>query len=68
MMAEVEGVDLTKRLLELEDGTELTYDYLVLATGARHAYFGHDAWEKNAPGLKSLNDALAIRNRILFAF
>src|SRR5262249_13553015 len=51
----------------LEDG-EIQYDYLILATGGRHAYFGHDDWEKLAPGLKTLEDALEIRRRILLAF
>src|SRR5205814_4343960 len=47
---------------------ELDYDYLILATGARHSYFGHPEWEKLAPGLKSLEDAVEIRRRILMAF
>ena len=51
----------------MKDG-RLAYDYLVLATGARHAYFGHEEWEPVAPGLKSLEDALEIRRRILLAF
>ena len=67
MMAEVEGVDLTKRLLELEDGTELTYDYLVIAAGAKPSYFGHDEWSSFAPGLKSLGDALDLRRRLLLS-
>jgi NADH dehydrogenase len=52
----------------LESGEELGYDYLVLATGVTHSYFGHAAWEPLAPGLKTLEDALEIRRRILFAF
>ena len=48
--------------------TSLTYDYLIVATGARHSYFGHDEWEPLAPGLKSLDDALEIRRRVLLAF
>src|SRR5690606_31704466 len=52
----------------LEDGGSVTYDTLVLATGARHAYFGHDEWEPFAPGLKTLEDATTIRRRILLAF
>ena len=54
--------------LRLDDGSTVRYDTLVLATGARHAYFGHDAWEPFAPGLKTLEDATTIRGRILLAF
>ena len=60
-------MDLPARNLVLTDET-IPYDYLILATGARHTYFGHDEWEKTAPGLKSLEDALEIRRRILLAF
>jgi NADH dehydrogenase len=67
LLAEAVAVDRAARELVLSDG-RLPFDYLVLATGARHAYFGHDAWEKNAPGLKTLEDALEIRRRILLAF
>src|SRR6266436_6957377 len=59
--------DLGKRVL-LDDGDALSYDTLVLATGARHAYFGHDEWEPFAPGLKTLEDATTLRRRILVAF
>ena len=52
----------------LDDGDAVAYDTLVLATGARHAYFGHDEWEPFAPGLKTLEDATTIRRRILLAF
>ena len=52
----------------LDDGDALPYDTLVLATGARHAYFGHDEWEPFAPGLKTLEDATTLRRRILVAF
>jgi NADH:ubiquinone reductase (H+-translocating) len=61
------GVDARNRRLLLEDG-ELAYDTLVIATGARHAYFGHDEWEPHAPGLKTLEDATSIRRRVLLAF
>ncbi len=64
----VAGVDPTNRKVLFEDGAETTYDTLVLATGARHAYFGHDEWERFAPGLKTLEDATSIRRRILLAF
>jgi NADH dehydrogenase len=67
LMAEVRSVDLAARRLDLADGS-LSYDCLILATGASHSYFGHDAWEPFAPGLKSLDDALEIRRRILLAF
>ena len=67
LLAEVVSVDTQGRVLRLKDG-ELSYDFLILATGARHAYFGHEEWEVNAPGLKSLEDALEIRRRILLAF
>jgi NADH dehydrogenase len=66
-LAEVVSVDRAAREVVFSDG-RLGFDYLVLANGVRHAYFGHDAWEKSAPGLKSLEDALEIRRRILLAF
>jgi NADH dehydrogenase FAD-containing subunit/uncharacterized membrane protein YphA (DoxX/SURF4 family) len=70
-LGRVGGVDPARRLVRLEgpDGPrEIGYDYLVLATGARHSYFGKDEWEKDAPGLKKIDDATAIRRRILLAF
>ena len=68
LLASVESIDRQARTLRLDDGSTLRYDTLVLATGARHAYFGHDAWEPFAPGLKTLEDATTIRGRILLAF
>jgi NADH:ubiquinone reductase (H+-translocating) len=68
LLGAVVGVDADRRKVQLEDGAELAYDTLVLATGARHAYFGHDEWEPYAPGLKTLEDATSIRRRILLAF
>lgn len=68
LLGEVTGVDPAKHMVRLEDGSEIGYDTLVLATGARHAYFGHDEWEAAAPGLKSLEDATKLRRRILLAF
>ncbi len=68
LFATVSGVDATQRCVKLEDGSEVAYDTLVLATGARHAYFGHDEWEKWAPGLKTLEDATTLRRHILVAF
>jgi NADH dehydrogenase len=67
LLGRVTGVDREKRTVTLEDRT-ISYDTLVLATGARHAYFGHDEWESVAPGLKKIDDATAIRRRILTAF
>ena len=67
-MGEVVGIDATMRRVSLADGAALDYDYLLLASGARHAYFGHGEWEAHAPGLKTLDDALEIRRRILHAF
>jgi NADH dehydrogenase len=67
LMGEVERVDVAGRRLQLLDRT-LDYDYLVLATGAAHSYFGHDEWSSRAPGLKTVEDALEIRRRILYAY
>src|SRR6478735_2521648 len=68
LFATVTGVDAQGKRVLLEDGGALPYDTLILATGARHAYFGHDEWEPFAPGLKTLEDATTIRRRILLAF
>jgi NADH dehydrogenase len=68
LLATVTGVDTKARYVLLDDGQVLPYDTLILATGARHAYFGHDEWEPFAPGLKTLEDATTIRRRILSAF
>jgi len=68
LMAEVKDIDANGRRLRLDDGAELGYDYLVLATGSMHSYFGNDAWAPYAPGLKTLEDALEIRARILLAY
>jgi NADH:ubiquinone reductase (H+-translocating) len=68
LFATVSGVDAQKKCVLLDDGDTLSYDKLVLATGARHAYFGHDEWEPFAPGLKTLEDATTLRRRILAAF
>ncbi len=67
VLGEVIGIDLAAREVRLTDGS-LRYDYLIVATGARHAYFGNDSWEEFAPGLKNLADAVDIRRRILTAF
>ncbi|TPI14643.1 NAD(P)/FAD-dependent oxidoreductase [Mesorhizobium sp. B4-1-1] len=68
LLGNVTGVDRAGKRVLLEDGSPVPYDTLVLATGARHAYFGHDEWEPFAPGLKTLEDATTIRRRILLAF
>ncbi|AZO54947.1 MULTISPECIES: NAD(P)/FAD-dependent oxidoreductase [unclassified Mesorhizobium] len=68
LLANVTGVDRIGKRVLLDDGSAVAYDTLVLATGARHAYFGHDEWEPFAPGLKTLEDATTIRRRILLAF
>ncbi len=67
LMAEVRGIDTTKRCVQI-DSIGVPYDYLVLATGAAHSYFGHDEWAELAPGLKRIEDATRIRRRILIAF
>lgn len=68
LFANVNGVDAQSKRVLLDDGDTLPYDTLILATGARHAYFGHDEWEPFAPGLKTLEDATTLRRRILVAF
>ncbi|MDX8478652.1 NAD(P)/FAD-dependent oxidoreductase [Mesorhizobium sp. VK24D] len=68
LLGNVTGVDRQAKHVLLDDGSAVGYDTLVLATGARHAYFGHDEWEPFAPGLKTLEDATEIRRRILLAF
>lgn len=68
LLAEVTGVDRAARTVQLNSGQVIGFDTLVLATGARHAYFGRDEWERSAPGLKTLEDATTIRRRLLLAF
>jgi NADH:ubiquinone reductase (H+-translocating) len=67
LMAEVTGFNLERRVVETPDAG-IPYDYLIVAAGASHAYFGHDDWEPFAPGLKTIEDALEIRRRVLLAF
>jgi NADH dehydrogenase len=67
VMAEVTGIDVAKRVVHA-GSLDIPYDFLVLATGAMHSYFGHDEWAKVAPGLKSIDDALEVRRQILLAF
>jgi NADH dehydrogenase len=68
LMDEVTGIDTGTRQVRMRDGDPLSYDYLLVGTGATHAYFGHDDWATHAPGLKTLDDALLIRRRVLSAF
>ena len=67
LMAEVTGFDLERRVVHIAD-QDVPYDSLIVAAGARHAYFGHDEWETLAPGLKTIEDAIEIRRRVLLAF
>src|ERR1035438_2478962 len=68
LMDEVTGIDAAARQVTLASGALLQYDYLVLATGATHSYFGRDDWAPFAPGLKTIEDAEEIRRRVLLAF
>ncbi len=72
ILGEVVAFDLEKQTVKLEecvsDAGEVAYDYLIVAAGARHSYFGHDEWEEDAPGLKTIEDAVEIRRRVLLAF
>lgn len=68
LLGNVVGIDRAARQVHLEDGASLPYDSLIIATGAAHGYFGHDEWTRHAPGLKTLEDATAIRRQLLLAF
>ncbi len=68
LMAEVVGFDVDQQRVLLSDGDALAYDFLIVAVGARHSYFGNDNWESHAPGLKTIADALELRSRILLEF
>jgi NADH:ubiquinone reductase (H+-translocating) len=68
LMDEVVGIDTGARVVSLASGARLAYDYLALATGATHSYFGHENWSAQAPGLKTIEDAIEIRRRVLLAF
>src|SRR5258708_24389768 len=68
ILGEVTDFEADARRVLLKGGSELQYDYLIVAAGARHSYFGHDEWEHDAPGLKTIEDALEIRRRVLLAF
>lgn len=67
ILGEVKEIDRARKVVKLDDG-EVRYDHLVIATGATHSYFAHPEWESDAPGLKSIDDALEIRRRVLYAF
>ncbi len=68
ILAEASAVDVAGKRVLLADGSAIDFDYLIVAAGATHAYFGHDEWRSIAPGLKTLEDALEIRRRVLIAF
>ena len=69
LMAEVTGIEVDRRALTCDGGAlQVAYDYLLVASGSRHAYFGHPEWETTAPGLKTLDDAIIMRQRFLIAF
>jgi NADH dehydrogenase len=68
LMDEVVGIDAAAKSIHLHSSANLPYDYLILATGSTHSYFGHDDWEPYAPGLKTVEDAIEIRRRVLLAF
>lgn len=68
ILGEVERIDAADRTVKLDDGGRVPYDTLVIAPGSRHSYFGRDEWAQAAPALKTLEDAIEIRRRILFAF
>jgi NADH dehydrogenase len=68
LLGEAVGIDAERREVQMSDGGPIAYDTLVVATGARHSYFGHDEWAPFAQGLKTLDDALEVRRRILIAF
>src|SRR5688500_7235115 len=68
LLGEAKSIEPQKKEVVLEDDSRMPYDYLIVATGSTHSYFGHDDWEPFAPGLKTLEDALEIRRRVLYAF
>ena len=68
LMDEAMDIDAKRRRVKLKSGNELEYDYLILATGSTHSYFGHEEWADTAPGLKTVEDAIEIRRRVLLAF
>src|SRR5688500_2329218 len=68
LLGDAAAIDPARKVVSLTDGATLAYDFLIVATGSSHTYFGHDEWAVAAPGLKTLEDALEIRRRVLLAF
>lgn len=68
ILGEAADFDVENQIVKLKDNSEIPFDYLIVAAGARHSYFGHDDWEDSAPGLKTIEDAVEIRSRVLLAF
>jgi len=68
LLGHVDRIDPSRRVVHFSDDDEIGYEFLIVAAGSTHAYFGHDDWQRNAPGLKTLEDALEIRRRVLLAF
>src|SRR6202046_5254722 len=68
LMDEMIGIEADNRTVLLHSGAKVSYDYLILCTGSTHSYFGHNDWAPNAPGLKTVEDAIEIRRRVLLAF
>jgi NADH:ubiquinone reductase (H+-translocating) len=68
LLGDVDRIEPSRRVIHLSDGDEIGYDFLIVAAGSTHAYFGHDDWRRYAPGLKTLEDGLEIRRRVLLAF
>ena len=68
LMDEVVGFDLVEHRVKLKTGAQLVYDYVIVASGSTHSYFGHEDWVNLAPGLKTVEDALEMRRRVLLAF
>ena len=69
LLGEATNIDVARRVVELDHGAgEVPYDYVIVAAGTRHSYFGHPEWERYAPGLKAVDDALVIRSHFLMAF
>jgi NADH dehydrogenase len=68
ILGEASAIDTARKFVHLADGAKIAYDFVIVATGATHSYFAHPEWERNAPGLKTIDDALEIRRRVLLAF
>jgi NADH:ubiquinone reductase (H+-translocating) len=68
ILGEASAIDPAQKFVHLADGAKIAYDFVIVATGATHSYFAHPEWERNAPGLKTIDDALEIRRRVLLAF